>query len=187
MAWARLSVASDNAGAPGTSQIIVYDKFSGDTVDSSLFIKGPVKQLVWVKNNVLGILENDNTLYLYNVPKEQLSTLANDVKQFYPATDGSAIAALEYHSLEIFSLTTSDYYRFPLPQIADVQGLIWYKDQAHLFVQYPDRVAFLDFADTGLKNLTIVSAGTAASYDPQQNALYLIDSGQKLLRFDFPE
>jgi len=185
MAWARYTRAA-TSGATGTSQIIVYDKFSGDTIDSSLTINGQVKQLAWVKSNVLGILKSDNTLYLYNVPNEQLSTLANDVKQFYPSADGSTLAALEYHSLEIFSFTTQDYYRFNLPQAADVQGLIWYKDQAHLFVQYPDRVAFLDFADTTLKNLTIVSEGTHSSYDPQQNALYLIDQGHQLLRFDFP-
>jgi hypothetical protein len=68
-----------------------------------------------------------------------------------------------------------------------VQGLIWYKDDAHLFVQYPDRVAFLDFADTNLKNLTTVSPGTEPQYDAQENSLYLIDQGQKLLRFDFPQ
>jgi len=185
MAWAIFTPS--NATGAGTSQIVIYDKFSGDTIDSSLVVKGPVKQLAWVRSNVLGILENDNTLALYNVPNEQLTTLADDVKQFYPAADGSALAALEYHSLEIFSFTTQDYYRFSLPQIADVQGLIWYKDEAHLFVQYPDRVAFLDFADTNLKNLTTVSLGTDAAYDPQENALYLIDQGQKLLRFDFPQ
>jgi hypothetical protein len=181
MAWARYSNISD------TSQIMVYDKFSGDTIDSSLIVKGPVKQLAWARGNVLGILESDNTLALYDVPNEQLTTLADDVKQFYSTTDGSMLAALEYHSLEVFSFTTQDYYRFDLPQATDVQGLIWYKDQTHLFVQYPDRVAFLDFADTNLKNLTIVSEGTNASYDSQENALYLIDQGQKLLRFDFPE
>jgi hypothetical protein len=187
MAWARLSPAAGTSTA--TSQIIVYDKFSGDTIDSSLVVNGQIKQLAWVKNNVLGILAANNTLYLYNVPNEQLTTLADDVKQFYPTTDGSAVAALEYNSLEVFSFTTSEpnYYRFTLPQIADVQSLIWYKDETHLFVQYPNRVAFLDLADTNLKNLITVSEGTDASYDQQENALYLIDQGQKLLRFDFPQ
>jgi hypothetical protein len=68
-----------------------------------------------------------------------------------------------------------------------VQGLLWYKDDAHLFVQYPDHVAFLDLADTNLKNLITVSAGTDPFYDQQENSLYLIDQGRKLLRFDFPQ
>ena len=131
MAWALIA-PSGPLGATSTSQIMIYDKFSGDMVDSSLVVNGPVKQLAWVRNNILGILGSDNTLYMYNVPNEQLTSLANDVKQFYPTADGSTLAALEYHSLEIFSFTTQDYYRFNLPQIADVQGLIWYKDNTHL-------------------------------------------------------
>ncbi len=179
MAWARY--------ATSTSQIIVYDKFSGNTIDSSLVIDGPIRQLAWVQNNVLGILASDNTLYLYNVPNEQLATLADDVKQFYPTADGSALAALEYHSLEVFAFNgVPDYYRFNLPAMTDVQGLIWYKDNTHLFVQYPDHIAFLDLADTAIKNLTTISLGTNPSYDVQENSLYLIDNGQKLIRFDFP-
>lgn len=183
MAWARYTTANGTS----QSQIIVYDKFSGNTIDSSLVVNGSVKQLAWVRNNILGILASDNTLYLYNVPNEQLTTLANDVKQFYPTADGSTVAALEYHSLEVFAFNgTPDYYRFNLPNVADVEGLAWYKDDTHLFVQYPDRIAFLDLADTALKNLTTVSLGTDMSYNSQENALYLIDNGEKLLRFDFP-
>ena len=52
------------------------------------------------------------------------------MKQFYPAADGSTLAALEYHSLEIFVFNgLPNYYRFNLPDVADVQGLIWYKDE----------------------------------------------------------
>ncbi len=185
LAWARYTAGTSTTS--GTSQIMVYDKSSGNMTDSSLVIEGDIKQLAWARDNVLGILASNNTLYLYNVPNEQLSTLADDVKQFYPTTDGDALAALEYHSLEVFSFTTSDYYRFDLPEITDVQGLLWYKDETHLFVQYPDHIAFLDLADTSFKNLTTVSAGTDPSYDVQQNALYLIDPEQELLRFDFPQ
>ncbi len=183
MAWARLS----DDGVSSTSEIIIYDKFSGDTIDDSLVVPGAVKQLAWIKNGELGVLENNNSLYLYNVQSEQLTTLADDVKQFYPTTDGTAVAALEYNSLEIFSSNPQDYYRFNLPQGADVQGLIWYKDDTHLFVEYLNHVSFLDLADTALKNFTTVSQGTDASYDPQEDSLYIIDQGQTLLRFDFPQ
>jgi hypothetical protein len=175
------------ASTAGTSQVVVYDKFSGDTTDSSLAIDGQIRQLAWVRNNVLGILASDNTLYLYDVPNEQLTTLADDVKQFYPTADGSALAALEYHSLEVFAFNDlPNYYRFDLPDVTDAQELIWDKDDTHLFVQYPDHITFLDLADTAMKNLTTVSLGTDPSYDPQENSLYLIDQGQKLIRFDFP-
>jgi hypothetical protein len=181
MAWSRFNASAN------TSQIIVYDKFSGDTIDASLIIPGKVKQLSWVRSNTLGILEENDSLYLYNVGAEQLTKLADDVKQFYPTPTGNAIAALEYHSLEVFSFTNANYYRFSLPDASSIQGLTWYQDDAHLFVQYSDRVALLDLADADLKNLTTISQGTKASYDPQQNSLYLIDQGQKLLRFTFPQ
>ncbi len=181
MAWERFDKAAN------TSQIVVYDKFSGNIIDDSLTVAGPVKQLSWIKNNSLGILEDNNSLYTYNISAEQLSKLADDVKHFYPTSDGNTIAALEYHSLEVFAFSTSDYYRFSLPAHSDVSDLIWYKDETHLFVTYPDHVSFLDLADTNLKNLTTISQGTMAAYDEQQNALYLVDPGQKLLRFDLPQ
>lgn len=182
MAWALTENAS------GTSRIVVYDKFSGDTVDSSLVVPGQVGQLAWVRNNVLGVLEANNALYLYDVSSEQLTTLADDVKQFYPAPDGSAVAALEYNSLEVFVPDGQpDYYRFSLPEIANAQGLVWYKDDTHLFVEYPDHAAFLDLADTALRNFTTVSNGTDAFYDQQENSLYIINAAQSLVRFDFPQ
>jgi hypothetical protein len=181
MAWAVFASSTD------TSQVVIYDKFSGNVTDRSLTVAGKILQLTWLKNNVLGILENNNSLYLYTVSQEQLTKLADDVKQFYPTTDGAAIAALEYHSLEIFFFNTSDYYRFNLPDEESIQGLTWYKDENHLFVTYADHISFLDFTDTNLKNFTTVSQGTAPSYNIQENSLYLIDQGQKLLRFDFPQ
>lgn len=185
MAWARFDPASD------TSEIMVYDKFSGDLIDSSLTVPGIIRQLAWVNANKLGILESDNTLSLYDVPNERLSTLADDVKQFFPAPDGTAIAALEYHSMEVFVPNgTPDYYRFPLPAIGDILGLTWYRDDTHLFVRYPDRIAFLDLADTMLLNFTTVSPvapGSTPVYDPQENSLYLIDQDHRIIRFDFPQ
>lgn len=181
IAWFRYKKSTN------TSQVMIYDKFSGNITDSSLVVPGEIKQLNWIKNNILGIVEDNNSLYLYNVSGETLSKLADDVKQFYSTTDGNAVAALEYHSLEVFSFATQDHYRFALPEIDDVHSLIWYKDENHLFVIYPDHVSFLDLTDANLKNFTTVSQGTSASYDEQENSLYLIDPGQKLLRFDFPQ
>jgi hypothetical protein len=182
MAWALFSSSAN------ISHIMIYDKSSGAITDNTLTVNGPVHQLEWVKNGELGILEDNNSVYLYNVSNEKLSKLADDVKQFYPTSDGNAVAALEYHSLEVFVFgPQQQYYRFDLPEIGAVQGLIWYKDESHLFVEYPGSVSFLDLNDTALKNLTVVSQGMNAHYDPQENALYLIDPGHKLLRFDLPQ
>jgi hypothetical protein len=175
--------------ASGTSQIVVYDPFSQNVVDASLSLPGHIKSLQWIRSTELGILQEDGELFRYDIPSETLTKVADDVASFYPTSDGSALAALESRSVEVFSFTTSDYYRFNLPEMASVQSLTWYKDEAHLFVTYPDHVSFLDLADLSLHNFTTVSAiadGTTAIYDEQENSLYLIDTGKKLIRFDFP-
>ncbi len=187
LAWAQYDAAAD------TSHVIVYDPFSDNTIDATLSVPGRIASLQWIRSTVLGVLGTDGELYRYDVPSETATKMADSVKAFTTTADGSTVAALEAKSIEIFSLTIpasqGGYYRFNLPNMASVRSLIWYGDGTHLFVVYPDRVKFLDLADLSLANLTTVSSiatGTMPQYDPQQNALYLIDQGGKLLRFEFP-
>jgi hypothetical protein len=187
LAWAEYQDAS------GTSRIFIYDPSSGNIIDSSLSLPGHVTSLGWIRSTVLGVLGEDGELYRYDISSEALTKVADDVKSFYATPDGSTLAALESRSVEVFSLTAPNgpggYYRFNLPSITSVQSLAWYKDDTHLFVVYPDHVSFLDLADFALQNYTTVSAieaGTDPVYDAQENSLYLIDGGGRLVRFDFP-
>jgi hypothetical protein len=178
-AWTQFSAVAN------TSQIVIYDKFSGNITDNSLIIPGAIKELKWIDGGTLGIVLANGELYRYNVSAEQLTKIADDVRDFYPTTDGTELATLENNSIEIFSFNSTDYYRFNLPQIGDIQSLAWYKDGTHLFVSYPDHVSFLDLEDLALRNFTTVSQGGAFFYDVSGNALYIVDQGQKLIRFDF--
>lgn len=179
-AWTQFNTASN------TSQIVIYDKFSGNITDNSLVIPGGIQALKWIDNGNLGVIEDGGALYRYDVSAEQLTKLADDVRDFYPTADGTELAVLEHRSIEVLSFNTTDYYRFNPPQVGDIQSLAWYKDGAHFFVYYPDHVGFLDLADMGLRNLTTISLGSAFFYDTSANALYVVDQGQKLIRFDFP-
>jgi hypothetical protein len=179
-AWTQFTAAAN------TSQIVIYDKFAGNITDNSLVIPGTIKELKWIDGGTLGIIESDGSLYRYNVSAEQLTKIADDVRDFYPMSDGTELAALENQSIEIFSFNTTDYYRFALPDIASAKSLAWYRDGTHLFVNYPDHVSFLDLEDLALRNFTTVSQGNAFFYDASGNALYVVDQGQKLIRFDFP-
>ena len=179
-AWTQFTAASN------TSRIVIYDKFSGNITDNSLVIPGAVSELKWINGGDLGIIESDGSLYRYDVSAEQLTKLADDVRDFYPTADGTELAVLEHRSIEVLSSNTTDYYRFNPPQIGDIKNLAWYKDGTHFFVYYPDHVGFLDLADMGLRNLTTISLGSTFFYDTQENALYVVDQGQKLIRFDFP-
>ncbi len=172
---------------------------------SSTLIKKSAQKIVLVRNGLLGILQTDGSLSLYDTSSRDLHKLAAGVQDFFPSADGAMIATLERTSIEIFSLNNpndpSGYYRFNLPNIGGIQRLIWYKDQSHLFVVYKNSpnnfIAFLDFADVGLNNFTTVAHGIAVTgvssadaspaYDPQTNALYVTTSKQQVVLFAFPQ
>ncbi|HVN26152.1 MAG TPA: hypothetical protein VMT99_00670 [Candidatus Paceibacterota bacterium] len=177
-AWSEIETASD------TSRISVYDNFSG-LVIGRVEVPGATQTLGWLSDSSLGILQTNGSLYIYDLPTQALRSIASDVKSFYPSPDGTLVAALERSSLEIFDFADDDYYRFNLPDMATIQGLAWYKDENHLFITYPDRIAFFDLADTSLMNVTPVAHGTDPLYDPQENALYVVQGGN-VKRFTFP-
>ena len=179
LAWSTFTSSS------GTSRIAIYDKFSDSVTEQSPAIPGTTKLLAWIDADTLGIVQNDGSLYRYTVSSNSMNSLASDVKSFYPTPDGNMLAALENQSIEIFDFANNDYYRFNIPDMSSIQGLSWYKDESHLFVDYPNRVVFFDLADTSLANLITVSPGAAPTYDPQANALFLVNAGN-VLRFSFP-
>jgi hypothetical protein len=179
LAWSAFTIASN------TSVISVYDRFSDAVTAQSPPIPGVTAALGWINNDTLGVVQNDGSFDLYTISSNSIRPLASDVKSFYPTSDGNLVATLEAQSMEIFDFADNDYYRFNIPNIGSIQSLAWYKDETHLFLQYPGSVAFFDIADTGLTNITTVSEETAASYDPQMNALYVANQGN-IFRFDFP-
>ncbi|MEK7110345.1 MAG: hypothetical protein AAB867_00625 [Patescibacteria group bacterium] len=148
-------------------------------------IAGRTVKLEWLPNGLLAILQNNGTLYLYDPGRRDLSPRANDVKDFVAATSGEFLAALENRSLEIFSLTSTDYWRFNLPSIDTVRKLSWYADHQHLFVHYPDRVALLDFEDTSLETFQTAAATSKAEYDLNENALYFLND-ERVMKLVFP-
>ncbi|MDE2020811.1 MAG: hypothetical protein KGJ13_10790, partial [Patescibacteria group bacterium] len=181
IAWAKSKKTETS------STIIIYDK-SSQTITTSSTLTGKNNELKWIKDNLLGILQDNGELYLYDTGNQNIKKIADDVKYFAATENGSSIAALENRSMEIIPTTgvSDDYYRFNLPDIANAQRVAWYKDAMHLFIEYGDRISFLDLKDAGLNNFTTVAIGTAPFYDTDKNALYLIAPTQNLVRFDFP-
>ncbi len=180
IAWTRFRNAS------GTT-VVLYDKFTKTTTKSALAVPGETLALAWATPNLLAVLQNDGALYLYDINAATFQKLADSVKTFSVADDGSAIAALEERSLEVLPLTDAQtYHRFNLPDVKNAVRTIWYKDMNHLFVVYPDSVSFLDIDDLGLRNFVTVAKGTLPLYKPQENIFYLINSSSKLAQFDFP-
>jgi len=171
-----------------SSTIVIYDKSSEGIIASST-VPGKNSELEWAKSNILSILQNDGELYLYDTGAQSITKIADDTKDFAATENGSSIAALENGSMEIIPTTgvSDDYYRFNLPDIADAQRVMWYKDAMHLFIEYGDHVSFLDLKDAGLNNFITVAIGTAPFYDSGENALYIVNPTENLIRFDFPK
>jgi hypothetical protein len=182
-AWTHLLGKNDTA----SSTLVFYDLSLKTIATTTVALGSPVKELSWVTGNLLGILSQDGSFFLYDTNQRTLQKIADDVRSASATQDGSRIAALESRSLEIFTLgDPSGYYRFNLPNVADAQGTAWYRDDDHLFIFYADHVAFLDLEDAGLTNYATVARGTSPQYNPDANALYLIDPQSRLIQFNFP-
>ena len=182
IAWIR------SANQANSSSLLFYDTSSEIVASTTIALGSPIKKLGWINGNILGILATDGSLYLYDNNQQVLKKIADDVQSFFPTMDGSRIATLESNSLEIFTLNDpTKYYRFNLPDVGNAQTALWYRDNDHLFIGYPDHVAFLDLQDASLANFTTVSAGTAPQYDQDANALYMIGPQNNLLKFSFSD
>lgn len=173
----------------GASSTVIYSyNESSKKISSSSPILGQNIQLGWIKNGFLGIVQDNGEFYTYDINNQIIKKVADDTRYFKTNDDGSFVATLENKSIEIIPIndSTENYYRFNIPNIGNIKDIIWYQDSMHIFVQYDNYISFLDFKDLSLKNFIKVSDGTSPIYDKNQNALYMLDSNQNLIRFDFP-
>lgn len=191
---ASQAAATTSTNPYNTNQKVVFTKnklslfdIATATMTQSVAISGNNIVTTWISGNIVSILQVDGELYLYDTNAQTLTKLADDVKNFAVTADGSMVAALEHHSLEIFSLADSSiYYRFNLPNVDVATRVIWYRDRSHLFVVYSDHVSFLDLTDSGLTNFITVANGVSPLYDPNTNSLYLKTSINQYSRYNFP-
>lgn len=180
LAW----TTSDTKGA--TSTLFVYDKVLGNFLPTPPPFPGSNAALAWGANNLVGVLQDDGELYIYDLNKNELQKIADDVKDFAFSGDGTKVAALEHRALEVFSFAhKEDYRKFALPEMESVRQVIWYTDDEHLFVVYAGSVAFLDLNDLGQENVTTVAETARTEYDPKSNRLYFLKDG-RLMQLEFP-
>ncbi len=183
-AWARSSTGNNVT----SSLLVFYNLSSKTTASTTVALGSPAKELSWISGNLLGILSQNGAFFLYDTNQRTLQKMADDVRVVSATRDGSRIATLESHSMEIFTLNDPlGYYRFNLPDIADAQNATWYRDGDHLFISYPDHVALLDLEDAELTNFITVARGTSPEYDQNSNMLYLMNPEGHLTKFSFPK
>lgn len=168
------------------NKIAIYN-IAQATTTATVPVMGKNLEVKWITPTLVGILQNTGELYTYDTASQSLQKIADDVKDFSATDDGSMVAALEYNSLEIFSFSDSNiYYRFNIPNVGAATDVVWYRDDDHLFVVYPDSVSFLDLADSALVNFTTVARGTHPLYDPQTNTFYITAPNGQVMQYSFP-
>lgn len=174
-------------GRTNISAVSGYDRITRRLVGNAISLPGKTTSMSLSDREALAVLQDTGDLYL-GVPGETLKGLASDVRSFSFTNDGEKIAAREAGAIEVFSLTTDDemYWRFDLLSAADIRNVLWYEDNHHLFLAYPDRVSFLDFADKELRNVGEIARGKDFSYDESRNLLYFISDGAAF-QMEFPQ
>ena len=140
---------------------------------------------ILIKNNTLFILQNDGSLYKYDLMSQKLNSLASDVRNFYLNDDATMLLAQESNAIEVFNLKDpTDYWRFDMPDSKDIIKISWFKDSRNIFLHYKDKVLFLELDDLKKENIQNIALTNYGEYDKKTNRFYFIDENKvKFIEF----
>jgi PEGA domain len=163
-----------------TQNILVYDRSAKtsrllDISTMPSLLQG-IGSLHFENNGLLSIGAGNGDFYTYDFDKNVFAKRGAHVRQALFSPDDRMLALLEDDSLEVFSIGTTDYARFNLKNVRDVQNLVWHKNDHTLFITYPDHVTVLDVGDSLQEAVTEIPAQKNI-YDSGANKLYALNSG----------
>ena len=140
---------------------------------------------ILIKNNTLFILQNDGSLYKYDLIDQKLNSLASDVRNFYLNDDAGMLLAQEFNAIEVFNLKDpTDYWRFDMPDSKDIIKISWFKDSRNIFLHYKDKVLFLELDDLKKENIQTIALTNYGEYDKKTNRFYFINENKvKFIEF----
>jgi len=140
---------------------------------------------ILIKNNTLFILQNDGSLYKYDLIDQKLNSLASDVRNFYLNDDAGMLLAQEFNAIEVFNLKDpTDYWRFDMPDSKDIIKISWFKDSRNIFLHYKDKVLFLELDDLKKENIQTIALTNYGEYDKKTNRFYFIEQNKvKFIEF----
>jgi hypothetical protein len=190
----RVAWSSFDKGARH-SVISLYDLPAGAFLRDEGVLPGRTVRMEFVDSNTLLLLQEDpgakagtgGTLYLFALGGGTQERLAEGVSVFFLSPDRSAVAALDAAGVHLLSQRDSSRYAFlTVPSPALIKKIAWYKDRAHLFLAYPDRVLFLDLEEPTVATLPVVTPTGDFAYLKEQNGFYTLFD-RTLMRFQFPD
>lgn len=177
---------TDWAAKNKNSALSMYDLLTNSFLRNADTVPGKTLKMDFLDRDNILLLQDNHILYSVSLTNGAREELDHDAYGFELAPDGNAIAVLEKNGISVISERDSSVYEFfAIPEPQNVKKIIWYKDDAHAFIVYPHRTAFLDFGDTALENFITVAETPVVEYLPDQNAFYAVLNNQ-LLKFNFP-
>lgn len=178
-----LAASLENILSPNSSAIRIIHLDDNKQIELNLNSK--VSSMDWAWDNQLLVLDKNGSLWLWKNNRTELTPLASKVTALDIAPDRAHLAAIVAGNLTVWSLVDNNIYAsFPISSTAEITDLSWYQDDHHLFVQYPDKVSFLEINDSHLENMTDIVTTPKSMYDGDSNRLYYLDgSDVKFLQF----
>ncbi|MEE8131580.1 MAG: hypothetical protein V3T98_00825 [Candidatus Paceibacterota bacterium] len=137
--------------------------------------------------NRIAIFDNFDDIYIFNLSNQELNQIAHSTKSFSFSPDSKKIAFLDrngkisIHFLEDWhhgiNKKAEDVIRLNLENMSEIKDIIWHQDSIHLFVNYGNRIDFIEVDDRPpLNQYTITDQSLPFFYDQENNLIYLIQN-----------
>lgn len=161
----------------GTSTVATYDKFLNRISESNISLPGKTISMNLSARNILGLLESNGELYLYDIQNNLLEKRGADVRGLAFSPSGNWTAILSQKNLEIFS-KDDDYTRLNLAAYQEIDSISWYRDESHLILKLRGSTGLLDFTAIEPENIQRLVASANIAYDIDGNVLYYEEGGR---------
>jgi hypothetical protein len=171
------------------SKIVIYDLVLGSKV-TEFILPFQSKQIsdLDIGNNLIALLINDGSLYLYNNSGKQISQIAHSAKKmgisddktkiFFQDNDGKTFVYLfdeEQTTLDSPQYTT---IRLNLIDVSHINNIWWYPDSFHLILAYPDQIYLAEVTVKDPNNrFSFEKYSGSVFYSQPNKMIYNLDSG----------
>ena len=173
--WLAWSVYENKTNS---SRIVLYDKLLKNKTVLAEKMVGRVVQMDWSADEILGILDERGEFFTYSPGADKPTHIASDGRFFVFSRNSERVAIFENRSLEIFTFQQKDeYWRFNIPNSADIKKAWWHEDMWHIVFTYPGKTVILDLEDKALQNLETLAETDNAIFQSETGFLYYGRSG----------
>lgn len=180
--WISWSIPSEEG-----SVVSFYSLSQQATSSTTIILPGETRELRFTDDDTIFALQDTGALYTMNIGEGIARSVADGAHTFAVSENRAMLAVVGDENIELIPLGGgSNYGRVNIPDVRAIKKIAWYDDNAHLFVEYADRVAFLDLSDRELQNLIIVTDSSTWQYDQATDRFYALEANGTISVLQFP-